>query len=292
MRLLSLLLSGALLAGCGIRKDLHQAALDTIADTQDRVAACEGQLAEANAASSALDAALEQCKADVEAIAGARDEVIADNASLRAQLNEARRRLDEAGLSNEALAEANDRIQSMLTEAERALAEARRRQAAAEARDAIFRRLKDRLRAMIDAGKLNVRIVDGRMVIDLKQDILFPSGKADLSPLGVETLREVAQALSEFPDRRFQVEGHTDNVPISNDRFPSNWELSTARAVSVVKLFTERGMSPESVSAAGYGEFQPRASNDSAEGRTLNRRIEIAMLPDLQLLPDLVQDLE
>jgi chemotaxis protein MotB len=129
------------------------------------------------------------------------------------------------------------------------------------------------------------------MVIDLKQDILFPSGSATLSEIGIETLREVADALAEFKDRSFQVEGHTDNVPIKNDRFPSNWELSTARAVSVVKLFVERGMTPENLSAAGFGEFQPRADNAGADGRALNRRIEVVMVPDLQALPDLVQGL-
>ena len=144
---------------------------------------------------------------------------------------------------------------------------------------------------MIDGGQLDVRIQRGRMVIDLKQDILFPSGKAVLSPLGEDTLGKVAQVLATFPKRSFQVEGHTDNVPIKTDRFSSNWELSTARAVAVVKLFVARGLSPERVSAAGYGEHQPRADNASAEGQALNRRIEVVMLPDLQSLPDLVEGL-
>ena len=274
----------ALLAGCGVRKDLHQAALDTIAEGQDRVGALEAELESCRAAGTDLDAALEECKGEVRALAEARDEVLADNTALRAQLR-------DLGQDVDSLLEDKSTLARLLDEAERALEEARRRQEAADARDAIYRQIKARLQAMIDAGKLNVRVSRGRMVIDLKQDILFPSGSAELSDLGVETLREVASALAEFPERSFQVEGHTDNVPIKTTRFPSNWELSTARAVSVVTLFIEGGMNAEDLSAAGYGAFQPRADNASDEGRALNRRIEVVMLPDLQLLPDLVESL-
>ncbi len=273
-----------LLSSCGVRKDLHQAALDAIAEGQDRISEARGELEACHAATAQLDSALEQCKAEVTALQEARDEVLADNTALRAQLRELGGDVDD-------LMEERGALSAMLEESQRALDEARQRQAAAEARDAIYRQLKERLREMIDAGKLDVRIARGRMVIDLKQDILFPSGSAELSDIGIETLREVAAALADFPDRQFQVEGHTDNVPIKTTRFPSNWELSTARAVAVVKLFADSGMAPENLSAAGYGEFQPRADNASPEGRALNRRIEVAMLPDLQLLPDLVDSL-
>jgi len=284
MRTVSLVLVAFLLAGCGVRKDLHQAALDAIAQAQDEQASIAGQLEAAKAAAAVLDGSLEECKDEVAALAEARDAVISDNAALRQQLQ-------NAGVETEQLAAQNEATRAMLEESQRALAEARKRQASAEARDAVYRAVKERLQAMIDAGKLNVRIVRGRMVIDLKQDILFPSGRAKLSDIGEETLSEVAGVLASFPDRSFQVEGHTDNVPISTDRFPSNWELSTARAVSVVKLFVDKGMSAEAVSAAGFGEYQARADNGSEDGRALNRRIEIVMQPDLQLLPDLVDAL-
>ncbi|MCO4772082.1 MAG: OmpA family protein [Deltaproteobacteria bacterium] len=280
----ALLLLVLLLSACGVRKDLYQSALDTIAESQDKLTGAAGELEACNAGIRELTDSLSTCKDEIEGLAAARDEVLADNAALRAQLR-------AAGQDVDALLEEKSSMSGMLDEANRALAAARERQKQAEARDAIYTRLRERLQSMIDAGKLNVRIVRGRMVIDLKQDILFPSGSSTLSDIGMETLAEVADALSEFDDRSFQVEGHTDNVPIKNDRFPSNWELSTARAVSVVKLFASKGMTPENLSAAGYGEFQPRADNASAEGRTLNRRIEVVMLPDLQALPDLVQGL-
>ncbi len=285
IRLSLLVLVAALLGGCGVRKDLHQAALDTIAESQDKVDALLAELAACRAQQDALVGTVEECKAELAALAAARDQVLADNTALR-------RKLAELGQNVDVLLEQKSDMADMLAEAQRALEEARARQAAAEARDAIFRQIRDRLQAMIDGGKLNVRIVRGRLVIDLKQDILFPSGSAELSEIGVETLKEVAGALVAFPDRAFQVEGHTDNVPIKTQRFPSNWELSTARAVSVVKLFKDTGLAGENLSAAGYGEFQPRASNESDDGRALNRRIEVVMVPDLQTLPDLVETID
>lgn len=85
--------------------------------------------------------------------------------------------------------------------------------------------------------------------------------------------------------RRVQVEGHTDNVPIHNAQFPSNWELASARALVVVRAMMTAGMSSDAISAASYGEFHPAASNDDATGRATNRRIEVVLQPDLSTLP-------
>ena len=153
-------------------------------------------------------------------------------------------------------------------------------------RNRIYEEVLTRFRSLIDAGQLSVSIVRGRMVINLPQDILFASGSATLGREGRETLSQIATVLGEFDDRRFQVEGHTDNVPISTAQFPSNWELSAARALSVVKLLVDRGVSPELVSGAGYGEFQPVGTNQTSEGRRLNRRIEIVMLANLNVIAD------
>jgi chemotaxis protein MotB len=152
-------------------------------------------------------------------------------------------------------------------------------------RNRIYASVIDQFKSLIDAGQLQVSIVDGRMVINLPQDILFDSGSAKLSPQGTETLQEVARVLAEI-NREFQVEGHTDNVPIHSQRFPSNWELSSARALSVVHLLVGNGVNPDKLSGAGYGEHQPNASNEDKEGRKLNRRIEIVMLPNLDVIAD------
>lgn len=153
-------------------------------------------------------------------------------------------------------------------------------------RNRIYEEVLARFQSLINEGRLSVSIVRGRMVINLPQDILFASGRADLGSEGRQTLAEVAKVLAEIEDRSFQVEGHTDNVPISTAQFPSNWELSAARALSVVKLLVSQGVPSENVSGAGYGEYHPVATNETAEGRRLNRRIEIVMLANLNVIAE------
>ena len=150
-----------------------------------------------------------------------------------------------------------------------------------------FRNMIEKFRRMIEAGQLRVRIVRGRMVVELSENILFDSGRADLKKEGQTALSEVAGVLASIPDREFQIAGHTDNVPIKSAKFPSNWELSTARAVTVARFLASKGVPENRLSAAGYADTQPVASNDAPEGRQQNRRIEIVLMPNLDELPDL-----
>jgi chemotaxis protein MotB len=151
-------------------------------------------------------------------------------------------------------------------------------------RNAIYEDVLARFTSLIDGGQLAVSIDRGRMVIQLPQDVLFASGSATLGTEGRQTLSQVGTVLAELGDRTFQVEGHTDDVPIANAPFASNWELSSARALSVVRVLIEAGVAETNLSGAGYGEFQPVASNDDRDGRRLNRRIEIVMLPNLDVI--------
>jgi chemotaxis protein MotB len=163
----------------------------------------------------------------------------------------------------------------------------RRQQEQAKRRLETLKKMLAKFKNLIAGGKLNVRIRRGKLTLELPSAILFPSGSAVLSKDGKETLAEVAAVLATIKKREFQVAGHTDNVPITNSNFASNWELSTARAVSVVKYMQEKGVSPENLSASGYSEYQPTASNKTADGKQLNRRIEIILMPNLDELPDL-----
>lgn len=176
---------------------------------------------------------------------------------------------------------------SQLERMENALAKAKEREEQAKARLATFRSMLKQLKSMIDSGKLQVKIVRNRMVVQLPEAVLFPSGKANLRKDGKALIAQLAPVLSSLKDREFQVGGHTDNVPIRTKRFPSNWELSSARAVNVTRLLIASGVTAGRVSAAGYADTDPVASNDEPEGRAQNRRIEIALVPNLNELPDL-----
>jgi len=211
------------------------------------------------------------------ACSAALDELTAQDQQLRTELAKQGRNVDELLSSKGALA-------SSLAQAKARLEELRKAQAAAEARASLFRGLALKFRRMLDAGELEIALRSGRMVLSLPTDVLFDSGKAKVGARGKETLAQVAGALATIKDRRFQISGHTDNDPIRYSGFESNWELSTARALQVVKVLTESGMAPASLSAAGYGEFDPVALNDTVEHKAKNRRIEIALQPNIDEL--------
>jgi chemotaxis protein MotB len=113
--------------------------------------------------------------------------------------------------------------------------------------------------------------------VEIRTDILFPSGVATLSDHASDVLKQLAATLKPFPNP-IRVEGHTDNRPISTRAFPSNWELSSARAASVVHLFTQEGMDPARLAVIGLGEYRPSQSNDTPEGRNANRRVLLIVL--------------
>jgi chemotaxis protein MotB len=149
--------------------------------------------------------------------------------------------------------------------------------------EVFYKGLAVRLKSIVDTGDLSIVVRGGRMVLRLPNDVLFDSGSSDLKPAGRKTLALLATVLASVPGRRFQVSGHTDTMTIQTAQFPSNWELSTARAVQVVRFLVVSGGLPAArLSAAGYGEFDPVVPNATPADRARNRRIEIAIQPDIR----------
>jgi chemotaxis protein MotB len=205
------------------------------------------------------------------------DEATAINAKLRAAL-------ERLGKNVDSMLQEKGTLTKALDDTKARLEELRKAQAAAEARAQLFQQFVQKFKAMIDAGQLKIATRNGRLVLQLPNDVLFDSGQTSLKPAGKDAVTQVAQVLKTVRGRNFQVAGNTDNVPIQTARFPSNWELSTSRAVEVVKLLVARGVDARSLSASGYGEFDPVAGNDAADGRGKNRRIEITLQPNLDEL--------
>lgn len=185
------------------------------------------------------------------------------------------------GSSGEELGKARKDIGDL----QEALERLRRQKEQSEARVAEFKDLLARFKSMIDAGQLNVKLVRGRLVVELASDVLFKPGSARLSDDGVATIQQATELLIGLSDRAFQIEGHTDDDPIRTKIFPSNWELASARALSVVRAMLDKGMPPTRLSAASFAEYMPVAPNDTAENKQQNRRIEIVLVPDLTQLP-------
>ena len=148
---------------------------------------------------------------------------------------------------------------------------------------------RDILKAMaplISQGKVRVTQTNRGVSVEINASVLFAPGEAKLSPQSEKALRAVAEVLNKV-DNDIQVEGHTDNVPIKNTMFPSNWELSAVRASSVVRLFLESGVNEKRLVAMGHGANHPVDSNDTPEGRLRNRRVELMILSGL---PDVVTE--
>jgi chemotaxis protein MotB len=256
------LLATALFTGC-VTKSTYNATLEELGKTKSSLSEAKNTISLQN---EQINAQKILIKKNRQEIAKTKDELT--------QLHQ----------NKEALQKEYKDTQKLLDASQSKLEKMRQIELETKKRNEIYARFVKQLQKMIDAGQLSVSIEKGRIVINLPDNVLFKTGHANVNAEGQKVLKEIANVLKEFKDRRFQVEGHTDNVPIKSARYPSNWELSTARALNVVHLMIEEGVDPENISAAGYGEFQPRADNSTPEGRKLNRRIEIIMLPNLEIL--------
>jgi chemotaxis protein MotB len=149
-----------------------------------------------------------------------------------------------------------------------------------------YQDLTNKLQKEIQEGQVQITEMKNRLTVTMVDQILFASGSAEVGKKGKAVLDKVVTILKDVKDKRIEVDGHTDNVPIVSSlkkRFPTNWELSTARATEVVRYLQEHGgIEPALLSATGFGEYQPVAPNDTDEGKHKNRRIEIVLLPLLK----------
>jgi chemotaxis protein MotB len=271
--LISIGLVVSLATGCGVKKQTHQKALDRIVDL-------EGNL---DTTTKDRDRLRDRTKS-------LEDELSATQAE-RDRKSEAQREL-EARVKKliKDLSASEEQSEEELAKLQEELEELRRQRDKLAARGSALRAINERFRALVDTGKLDVGFRNGQMVLKLPSEVLFASAKGELSKTGKAALQEVLDVLLEFKDRRFLVAGHTDNIRVRSRKYKNNWNLSTSRAVSVVQFMIEAGFDGDKLGAAGYGQFDPIANNDTKENRAKNRRIEIILVPDLSDLPDLLAE--
>jgi chemotaxis protein MotB len=137
--------------------------------------------------------------------------------------------------------------------------------------------------------ELTIEMKNGKVYVSMLDKLLFKSGSAKVEDKGVEALKKLAEVLNKYPDINILVEGHTDNVPIKTELYKDNWDLSVARATSIIRILTEKyKVPPERLTASGKGEYTPVAVNTTADGRAKNRRTEIILSPKLDVLYQLV----
>ena len=213
--------------------------------------------------------------------------------TLASQLND----FSQLRKQNELLEEEMEKLEARLRHVEHLKKELEEVRAAREAQEAQLAKVKgevqtvgreiDRITKALEEkfGKsLIVTQHQDRLVLTMLGQVLFDSGEAELTPLGLDIMKQVGEVLATLPNKNIQVEGHTDNNPIYGrlqQRYPTNWELSTARATRVLRFLIEQtGMDPKEFAATGYADTRPAASNETEEGQAQNRRVEIVLYPE------------
>jgi chemotaxis protein MotB len=201
--------------------------------------------------------------------------------------------LSQSEQYNLALRQKSDELSSkerLLQERERALNEL---QQVIARQDSVTRRLNDILRNALlgfQSDELSVEIINGKVYVSMSDKLLFKSGSAAVEAKGKEAIRVLADVLDKNRDIDILIEGHTDSIPIRTAVYRDNWDLSVARATSIVRILTsDFKIAPTRVTASGKGEFSPRASNDTPEGRASNRRTEIILSPKLEEIMQLLK---
>jgi chemotaxis protein MotB len=206
-------------------------------------------------------------------------ELQGQTASLRAELEKLQQEQEE---ESQRRARFQQQTQKLGSELERTIAE---REAAQQALERARTELVQQLQAEIQRGDVFVRLRGSDLVVDVSDKVLFDPGEAEIREGGRDVLKQVARTLRRVPGRVFQVGGHTDSTAIVSkdvrEKYPTNWELSVARATTVVRYLSEKqGVPGKQLVAAGFARFRPVASNHTKKGRARNRRIEIAVLKE------------
>jgi len=145
-----------------------------------------------------------------------------------------------------------------------------------------YENLLEKMKSEISQGQVTISELKGKLTVNMVDSILFDSGKAEVKAGGLEILGKVISILKDVKDKSIRIEGHTDNVQIVGalaKRYPTNWELSAARAINVARYLQDEGIDPGQLAAVAYGEWKPVGDNDTEEGKAKNRRIEINLVP-------------
>ena len=275
-----IIVCGTMLVGC-VTKGTHEATLTDLDQAQKALtrtaAEFDAYKKQATVQISALEADKTKLSNDLLSVRKENEE---DVRTLQAKVNDLEQRLQAEKATVTRLQQGGE---ALAGEKERLEKEHAAKEAEIERLTRTQQELTKSLQAEIERGDITIKQVRDRLTINMVEKVLFNSGQAQVKPAGLKILTQVSDVLKNVTDKQIRIEGHTDNVPIGvkiREKFPTNWELSTARATNVVRFFiVQGGVSRESLEAVGFADTRPVASNDTEAGRTENRRIEIVLYP-------------
>lgn len=287
--LVTLPLSGCLVAESRYLQKVSEA--ETLATEQVALKKRYDSLTEENAALKTSEeklgrdlAALTEEKARLDAtvakLAKERNDLVQD---LTSSQNESLQRISELRTKIADLEAHNDRLKAEIDGLKQQISRMQKEtEEEVMATSKTYEQLLEKMKTEISQGQVTISELKGKLTVNMVDAILFDSGRAEVKDDGLAVLRKVVEILKTLKDKAIRIEGHTDNVPIRGQlasRYPTNWELSAARAINVTRYLQAQGIDPLSLSAVSYGEFKPVAANDTDEGRARNRRIEIILVP-------------
>ena len=268
-----------ILGGCVAKSDYLQKQSE--ADTLQR------QLSAMTDENARLKEQIDRLTAEKEKLTAEKNNLTADSNDLDARLvaktEELARTIAETTQTIEELKNKNAELEGdkqMLRESIALLKKTREEEVQTVSRT--YEDLLNEMKGEIEQGQIAITELKGKLTVDVVDKILFDSGRAEVKPEGLDVLKRVVEILKTVTDKIIRVEGHTDNVPIAGTlakRYPTNWELSAARAINITRYLEKEGLDPALLSAAAFGEYQPVADNETPEGRAKNRRIAIILLP-------------
>ena len=275
------------LSACSVMQSTYQRKVDEADLLTNRLAALQKKNDDLIAENAVLKADLarmtvqnEKLATDLSYVTDQRDKAVSDREelerilrsksdSLSQSISELRRKVADLDAENAKLKAENE-----------SLVKAREEQV--QKVSSTYENMIDKLKSEISMGQITISELKGKLTVNMVDSILFDSGKAEVKKGGLEILGKVVSILKDVNDKSIRIEGHTDDVQISRalaQRYPTNWELSAARAINVARFLQDQGIDPGNLSAAAYGEWKPVATNDTAEGKAKNRRIEIILVP-------------
>jgi len=262
-------LCGDVLVGCGIPEERYVKKVNEAEQLRQDLEGARGQMRASEKQKVALEAAVRE-KGDLgEALAKSNRRVL----EMEDTLANRSREISELGGKVQQL---ESERAALSTKQQKLLDEKRTLEAKTQEYDALAAKLKEE----VDAGRIELTNLRGRMAVKLSDKVLFPSGSARIQDEGKQALAKLAEVFKSMPSKALRIEGHTDNVPVAKaGPHASNWDLSAARALAVLNYLQEAGIDASRLSAEACGQYRPISSNDTPEGRAQNRRIEIVIVP-------------
>lgn len=278
--IVTLVFASLSLTGCLVTKGTYLQKVEEADGLNKELAALQQKYQALSTENADLKGQLEKLGADLAGATKERERLTADNRELEKVLKA------KSDTLSKNIADLRQKVADLESDNEKLRGEVAALQKAKEEKvrevSKTYEELLEKMKSEISQGQVTISELKGKLTVNLVDAILFDSGKAEVKAEGVAVLQKVIDILKTVKDKQIRIEGYTDNVQIGGAlarKYPTNWELSAARAINVARFLQEQGLDPRYLSAIAFSEYRPVADNATEEGRAKNRRIEIVLVP-------------